>query len=128
MANIQRANFDFFLVPKWEVERQPKLRICVCVCECICVSQFQVLILYAFDWVAHTSRPVMSHAELKLIIAMQHNLLCHTVGRIASHRANGTVAVARTVSGSGSVKLNCRIQTRDWGVYFLWSTGLSCPI
>jgi len=61
--------------------------VCVCVCVSlyvfvyICVSQFQVLILYAFDWVAHTSRPVMSHAELKLIIAMQHNLLCHTVGR-----------------------------------------------
>jgi len=43
IANIQRANFDFFLAQKWKVERQP---VCVSVCVCLCVCIFVCVCVY----------------------------------------------------------------------------------
>lgn len=52
--------------------------MCVCVVAC-CIYSFR---MHLIGWPAppQLALAVMSHAELKLIIAMQHNLLCHTAG------------------------------------------------
>lgn len=88
IANIQRANSDFFLpkrkVGQWRISLTQS--VCVCVSVWLrAVSALSYAVAYSFrmhliGWPIPRPVAVMSHAELKLIIAMQHNLLCHTAG------------------------------------------------
>lgn len=90
IANIQRANSDFFLpkrkVGQYRISLYLSLRVCVCVSVWLrAVSALSYAVAYSFrmhliGWPIPRPVAVMSHAELKLIIAMQHNLLCHTAG------------------------------------------------
>lgn len=86
IANIQRANSDFFLperkVGQWRISLYLSLSVCVWL---RAVSALSYAVANSFrmhliGWPIPRPVAVMSHAELKLIIAMQHNLLCHTAG------------------------------------------------